>query len=125
MLALALAGALFGALAAALLFHLAGYLDGHPSRGRLMLLMLVGGWPMTFVGTFLNIAVATAADAVLSGRPRPTVGEALAMARAKAGQIALWSLLAAGVGQLLSQLGERLRSAAASRSGCSAARGRS
>src|SRR4051812_25424641 len=47
MLALAFAGAAFGVLAAVVLAGAAGYLDGHPSRGRLMLAVLVGAWPLT------------------------------------------------------------------------------
>jgi hypothetical protein len=109
MLALAGLGVLFGLLGAAAIFWFAGYADHpvHPSRGRLMLVALIAAWPLTFVGTFFNVALAAAADAALCGR-RLSFGQALAVSRAKVGQIALWSLLAAGVGQLLSQIAQRV-----------------
>lgn len=109
MLALAALGVTFGLLGAAAIFWFAGYADHpvHPSRGRLMLVALIAAWPLTFIGTFFNVAVAAAADAALCGR-RLSIREALAVSRAKVGQIALWSLLAAGVGQLLSQIAQRV-----------------
>jgi hypothetical protein len=108
MLVIALLGALAGVAAAILIFGFSGYFhSARHSRGHLGLVALIAAWPTTFVSVFFNVALAAAADAALNGR-RLTVGDALRVSVAKLGQIALWSLLAAGVGVLLQQLAERI-----------------
>jgi hypothetical protein len=108
MLTLALMSAVFTGLAMFVLFYFGGYLhDPHPSRGRLLLVTLIAAWPLTFIGAFINVALAAAADAELHGR-QISLRRALAVPAGRVGQIALWSLLAAGVGQLLAQIGERI-----------------
>jgi hypothetical protein len=108
MLALALMSAVFTGLAMFVIFYFGGYVhDPHPSRGRLLVVTLIAAWPLTFIGAFINVALAAAADAELHGR-EISLRRALAVPAARVGQIALWSLLAAGVGQLLAQIGERV-----------------
>jgi hypothetical protein len=107
MVIVALLGAAFTIVASLAIFDLAGWLD-HPDReGRLLLLCAIFSWPMTFVSTFLNVALVAAADARLDGRAL-TVREALGVAATRIGPIAGWSLLATGVGILLQQLAERV-----------------
>ena len=74
MLTLAIAGAAFGALAAVVLAWAGGYLDGHPSRGRLMLAVLLTAWPLTFVSVFLNVGLAAAAILVILAALSATQG---------------------------------------------------
>jgi hypothetical protein len=108
MLVLALLGSLAGALAAVLIFGFGGYFhDPSPSRARLALVGLIAAWPTTFVSVFFGVALAAAADAALEGR-RLGLRAALAVSVRRLGQIALWSLLAAGVGVLLRELAERI-----------------
>jgi hypothetical protein len=107
MVTVALLGAAFTITASLAIFDLAGWLD-HPGReGRLLLICAIFSWPMTFVATFLNVALAAAADSRLDGRSL-TVREALGVAAGRIGPIAGWSLLATGVGILLQQLAERV-----------------
>jgi hypothetical protein len=103
----ALLGAAFTIAATLAIFALAGWLHDPGREGHLLLVYAIFSWPMTFVATFLNVALAAAADARLDGR-RLTVGEALGVAVARIGPIAGWSLLATGVGILLQQLAERV-----------------
>jgi len=108
MLALAGLSAVFTGCAMLVLFYFGGYLhDPHPSRGRLLVVTLIAAWPLTFVGAFINVALAAAADAELHGR-RIGLRRAFAVPAGRVGQIALWSLLAAGVGQLLAQIASRI-----------------
>jgi Family of unknown function (DUF6159) len=104
---LALLGAVFAIAATLAIFDLAGWLHDPGRTGRLLLLYAIFSWPMTFVTTFLNVALAAAADARLDGR-RLTVREALGVSVSRLGAIAGWSLLATGVGILLQQLAERV-----------------
>jgi hypothetical protein len=104
---IALLGAVFTIVATFAIFDLAGWLDDPGRTGRLLLLYAIFSWPTTFVTTFLNVALAAAADARLDGR-RLTVREALGVSVARIGPIAGWSLLATGVGILLQQLAERI-----------------
>jgi hypothetical protein len=104
---LAALGAAFTIIATLAIFDLAGWLQDPRREGHLLLLYAIFSWPMTFVATFLNVALAAAADARLDGR-HLTVREALGVAVARLGPIAGWSLLATGVGILLQQLAERV-----------------
>jgi hypothetical protein len=96
----------FHVAAIAVLFWAAGWLGGSQSVGRLIWMLLVTVWPVTFVTTALNVAIAASTSAALDGRG-VTVREALAVARGRMGQIALWALLATGLGALLQQLAGR------------------
>jgi hypothetical protein len=108
MLALAAFSAVFTVAAMAVIFGFGtSWGDGRPTRGSMLVITLIAAWPLTFVGAFLNVALAAAADARLRGE-RLSLGAALAVSTSRVGQIALWSLLAAGVGQLISQIAERL-----------------
>jgi hypothetical protein len=104
---LALLGAAFGIIATLAIFDLAGWLRDPGGEGRLLLLYAIFSWPMTFVATFLNVALAAAADARLDSR-NLTLRQALGVSIARIGPIAGWSLLATGVGILLQQLAERI-----------------
>jgi hypothetical protein len=64
-------------------------------------------YPPTFTSVFFNTAIASAAWARLDGR-RLTMRQALAVPTRRLGQVALWSLLAAGVGVIVNQLASRL-----------------
>jgi hypothetical protein len=108
MLVLAVAAAALTVAGMVLVFGVGGYLhDPHPSRGRLALVLLISAWPLTFAGTFLNVALAAAAAAALDGR-HLDLRAALRVAWTRLGQIAAWSLLAAGVGVLISEIAQRI-----------------
>jgi hypothetical protein len=121
---IALLGAAFTIVATLAIFDLAGWLDGPRREGHLLLLCAIFSWPMTFVATFLNVALAAAADARLDGR-HLTMRQAVGVAGARIGPIVGWSLLATGVGILLQQLAERVPSVGGSPDGCSASPGAS
>lgn len=80
---------------------------GHTHDSRLLLSTLILAYPLTFMSVYFNTAIAAAASAVLDGR-RLTVWQALAVPTRRLGQVALWSLLAAGVGVIVDQLASRL-----------------
>jgi hypothetical protein len=108
MVALAVLGAGFGIAGAALVLYFGGYLSyGTHSRAHFGLVALVALYPLTFIGVFFNVALAAAAEASFEGR-RLGLGEALAASWSRLGRIALWSLLAAGVGALLSEISSRI-----------------
>jgi hypothetical protein len=107
MVALAATSVTLSATATVALFWLAGWFHDPADGGRLVWLGALFAWPLSFVGTTLNVALAAGADAALEGR-HLTVRQALAVATGRLGQIALWSLLATGVGLVLQQLAERL-----------------
>jgi hypothetical protein len=107
MLALAAAAAILTAAGGAAVIWLAREFGPHPSRERVLVAFAVAAWPLAFVGAFFNVALAAAAAAAFDGR-RLTLREALGHARARTWQIALWSLLAAGVGVLLQEIANRL-----------------
>jgi hypothetical protein len=75
---------------------------------RRALAAIVLAYPLTFAGVFLNTAVAAAAAAVLENGRRLSVKEALAVPARRAGQVALWALLATIVGVVLEQIASRL-----------------
>jgi hypothetical protein len=108
MIALALLGTGFGAAGAALVLYFGGYFShGGHSRGHFGLVALIALYPLTFVGVFFNVALAAAAEASFDGR-HLRLGEALAASWSRLGRIALWSLLAAGVGAVLSEISSRI-----------------
>ncbi|HEX3609817.1 MAG TPA: DUF6159 family protein [Solirubrobacterales bacterium] len=108
MIALALLGTGFGALGAGLMLYFGGYFShGVHSRGHFALVALIALYPLTFISVFFNVALAAAAQASFDGR-RLGLGEALGASRRRLGHIALWSLLAAGVGAVLSEIAARI-----------------
>lgn len=80
---------------------------GRVSGGRFVVVALVFIYPLTFLGAFINTAIAAAAAAALDGR-HLSVSEALAVPRRRIGQIAVWALIAAIIGYVLEQLTSRL-----------------
>jgi hypothetical protein len=108
MLVLALLGAAFATGASALILYLGGYFrDPDQSRGHLALIGLISLYPATLVSVFFNVALAGAAGAALEGK-KVSVRQALSASLKKLDRIALWSLIAAGVGLLLNQIASRL-----------------
>jgi hypothetical protein len=102
-----LSGAL-GVGGVAVIFGLGGLFGaGGFSRGHVAVAGLVVAYPLMFVSVFLNTAIAAAAAAALDGR-RLSLGEALTVPARRVGTVALWALIAAGVGMLLEQIASRL-----------------
>jgi uncharacterized protein DUF6159 len=107
MLSLAIASLLITAGATAALFWATGWWERPDEPDRLVWIPAAAAWPLTFVGTFFNVALAAAAAAALEGR-RLSLADALGTSVRRVGQIALWSLLAAGVGAVLRAIAERV-----------------
>jgi Family of unknown function (DUF6159) len=108
LLALAAISAVTGGAGLALIFILSGsFREGHLKGDELALFALIFAYPLTFVSTFFNTAIAAAAAAAIDGR-HLSVGEALAVPMRKLGTVAVWSLIAAVVGLVLEQLTSRL-----------------
>ncbi len=84
-----------------------GYSEDGTGQGKVLLAILIALYPSTFLSVFFNVALASAANAALDGR-HLSFGEAIGESRKRVGKIALWSLLAAGVGALLAELSSRL-----------------
>ncbi|HEY4095085.1 MAG TPA: DUF6159 family protein [Baekduia sp.] len=93
-------------MAIVLLFWAAGWLGGSERAGRLALVLLVGIWPVAFVATLLNVAIAASVGALLDGR-RMSVRAALTVPLKWIDQIAAWAVLATCVGAVLQQLARR------------------
>ncbi len=106
MVALALLGMTSGLIFIAVFTLIGGY-SGDASQGEVLIAILISLYPSTFLGVFFNVALASAANAALEGR-RLSFGEAIGESRKRLGKIALWSLLAAGVGALLAELSSRI-----------------
>jgi hypothetical protein len=108
LLTLAVLSGALGVGGVAVIFGLGGLFGaGGFSRGRVALAGLVVAYPLMFVSVFLNTAIAAAAAAALDGR-RLSLGEALTVPARRVGTVALWALIAAGVGMLLEQIASRL-----------------
>jgi hypothetical protein len=108
LLTLAALSGVLGVGGVAVIFGFGGLFgDGGFSRGHVAVVALVVAYPLMFVSVFLNTAIAAAAAAAMEGR-RLSVGEALAVPARRIGTVALWALIAAGVGMLLEQLASRL-----------------
>jgi hypothetical protein len=108
LLILATFSGVFGVASIVAMFALGGLLgDGRFTEGRFLLAALILAYPLMFVSVFLNTAIAAAAASALQGR-RLSLGEALAVPMRRIGQVALWALIAAGVGVLIEQLAARL-----------------
>ena len=107
-LVLALLSTLLTSAALAVVYDADGLFSGRQTHdSRLLLTSLILAYPLTFVSVYFNTAIASAASALLDGR-RLTVWQALAVPTRRLGQVALWSLLAAGVGVMVNQLASRL-----------------
>jgi hypothetical protein len=108
MLALALAGIGSTIVFTGLIFYFGGYFS-HPSHSgaRFALVAVLATYPSVLVGVFFNVALASAASAAFDG-DHLAVGEALRHAWGKRGRIALWALISAVVGVLVSQIANRL-----------------
>jgi signal peptidase I len=109
LLILALFSGLLGLVGIGLIFGLSELLRGaHVGKaGGPALAAVALAYPLTFISVFLNTAIAAAAIALLDGR-RLSLREALAVPARRIGRVALWALLAAGVGLLLEQVASRL-----------------
>jgi Family of unknown function (DUF6159) len=95
------------AIGVALLMELGGAFTSGFHTGRLVLASIVLAYPLTFVSVFIGVAICAAADAAMRGQ-RLGSRAALGVARNRIGAIALWSLLAAGVGVALERLSSLL-----------------
>lgn len=108
MIYLALLGTGSAIAGTAIVFAAAGLFSHDPqSRAHVALIWLIALYPLTFVSVFFNVALAAAAGAHFDGR-RLTLGEALRVAYGRIDNVALWALLSAGVGLLLSEIASRL-----------------
>jgi hypothetical protein len=107
MVALALLGMTSALIWLAVFTLIGGYSEDGSSQGKVLLAILIALYPSTFLSVFFNVALASAANAALEGR-RLSFGEAIGESRKRIGKIALWSLLAAGVGALLAELSSRI-----------------
>jgi Family of unknown function (DUF6159) len=106
MVALAVLGMTSGLIFVGVFTAIGGY-SGDAGQGEVLIAILIALYPSTFLGVFFNVALASAASAALQGR-RLSFGEALGESRKRLGKIALWSLLAAGVGALLAEISSRI-----------------
>jgi hypothetical protein len=106
-LTLAIVSAVLAAAVAVVIMWLSGAMTHPHENGRLGLAALIAYWPATFIGTFVNVALAAAAAEAMAGR-HLSLRQALGVSFGRLGQIALWSLLATGVGLVLQELASRL-----------------
>ncbi len=112
-LLLAILSTLVGAVGVAVIFGVAGLgsSSAHGHRhlvdGRVAIVALILAYPLMFMSTFFNTAIAAAAAAGLQGR-RLSLGQALAVPASRVGQLAVWALLATIFGVVLEQLARRL-----------------
>jgi Family of unknown function (DUF6159) len=107
MLVLATASLLLTSAVVVFVCSASGLWHGSAQPVRLAWVPVAAAWPLSFIATFFNVALAAAAAAALEGRRIP-LREALGVSVGRLGQIAAWSLLAAGVGVLLQQVAERV-----------------
>jgi uncharacterized protein DUF6159 len=107
MIALALLGMTSALIWLGVFTLIGGYSQDGSSQGKVLLAILIALYPSTFLSVYFNVALASAANAALDGG-RLSFGEALGESRKRVGKIALWSLLAAGVGALLAELSSRI-----------------
>ena len=112
-LVLALLSTLLGAIGVAVIFGIAGFgssgAHGHQRLvdGQVVVVALILAYPLMFISTFLNTAIAAAASARLEDR-RLSLGQSLAVPAGRIAQLALWALLATIFGVVLEQLARRL-----------------
>jgi hypothetical protein len=108
MLSLAFLGVASAMVITVLVLYFGGYLSssGHRS-GNFGLIAVLAYYPSVLVSVFFNVALACAASAALDGETM-SAGEAIRMAYGKRGRIALWSLITAVVGMIISEIASRL-----------------
>jgi hypothetical protein len=112
-LVLALLSTLLGAVGVAVIFGVAGVGSGgahghrHLVDGRVVIVALILAYPLMFISTFFNTAIAAAASAGLQGE-RLSLSQALAVPAGRVAQLAVWALLATIFGVVLEQLARRL-----------------
>ena len=112
-LVLALLSTLLGAVGVAVIFGVAGVGSGgahghrHLVDGRVVIVALILAYPLMFISTFFNTAIAAAASAGLQGQ-RLSLSQALAVPAGRVAQLAVWALLATIFGVVLEQLARRL-----------------
>lgn len=108
LLLLAATSTVFAFAGAAVIFWVGGYFD-HPGRStpRLALIWVIASFPLTWVSTYLGVALAAAASAALDGR-HLGVRAALAVSQRRLGQITAWALLATAVGVILREIVSRI-----------------
>lgn len=75
--------------------------------GRVAIVALIIAYPLMFISTFFNTAIAAAASARLQGR-RLSLSQALAVPASRIAQLAVWALMATIFGVVLEQLARRL-----------------
>jgi hypothetical protein len=108
LLTLAALSAVLGVAGVAVIFGASGlFAGGDFSRGRLALTSLAVAYPFMFLSVFVNTAIAAAAAAAMEGR-HLSIREALAVPARRIGTVAVWALIAAGVGVVLEQIASRL-----------------
>jgi hypothetical protein len=109
----AILSTLVGAVGVAVVFGVAGLASGgahghrHLVGDRVAIVALILAYPLMFISTFFNTAIAAAASAGLEGR-RLSLSQALAVPASRIGQLAVWALLATIFGVVLEQLARRL-----------------
>lgn len=112
-LLLAITSTLLGAIGVAVIFGVAGFATSgshnhrHLVDGRVVLVALILAYPLMFISTFFNTAIAAAAAAGLEGK-KLSLGQALAVPASRVGPLAVWALLATIFGVILEQLARRL-----------------
>lgn len=106
-LALAACATLCGAGGAVLFMWLSRSRSPGESVGGLLIWIAVLGYPLAFLSTFFNVAIAAAANAALEGR-RLSFLEAVRCAGRRLDQVALWALVVSGVGLIVREIGSRL-----------------
>src|SRR3954453_5044695 len=104
MLLLAVLSTLLTLGGATLIFIVAGYFD-HPggSTPRLGLIWIIASFPLTWIATYLNVALAAAASEAMDGR-QLGLRQALGVAQGRLLQITTWALLATAVGILIREV---------------------
>jgi hypothetical protein len=104
MLAIAVLSTILTLGGATLIFAVGGYFD-HPggSTPRLGLIWIIASFPLTWIATYLNVALAAAASEALDGR-RLGLRQALGVAQGRLLQITTWALLATAVGILIREV---------------------
>lgn len=107
MIGLALLGTGCASVGVAIVLYAGGYFSGTDSSSHFTVAWLIALYPLTFISVFFNVALASAAAASFDGR-HLSLGEALRAAWDRIGRIAVWALLSAGVGLILSEIANRL-----------------
>ena len=93
---------------AVLIFAVGGYsTDPDQSTPHLALVYVIASFPITWIATYLNVALAAAASEALDGR-RLALRQALAASNGRLLQITTWTLLLTVVGVLIREVLSRI-----------------